>query len=98
VSHERQKPVNDKYRDNYDGIFHKRHVPHGTTIHWVDEIVGTTPYLNGQIVAKQEGHTYRVRPKVRKGGNSKSSSMHRDRKKYRRPDAAAYKAFKEGDL
>jgi hypothetical protein len=47
MSHERQKPVNDNYRDNYDKVFKK--------------------------------------PKVRKGGNSKSSSMHRDKTKYYRP-------------
>jgi hypothetical protein len=56
VSHERQKPVNDKYRDNYDRIF------------------------------------------ARKGKQAKPTQAHRDRTKYRRPDAAAYKAFKEGDL
>ena len=83
MSHERQKPVTQKYRDNYDGIFRVAYAPPWkklalklkqmtedeleeadcapNSVLFVDEIVGTTPYLDGKLVAKQEGVTYMAR-------------------------------------
>ena len=41
----------------------ERHVPYGKTVHFVDEIVGTSAYIKGKLQAKQEGHTYLVLPR-----------------------------------
>ena len=90
---EKQKPTNQKYRDNYDATFGSEKV------YYVDEIIGTNAYIDGRLQPKREGYTYRELPKVRKGtGPVKPTQPHRDRTKYQRSDVPSAQRDKDWSL